>query len=291
MHVHLDHLQIADADDAVADAHQVFAQLVDVGKGCALFQVDDEELGAIGKLDLAQVHIDDIRVIAEVRLAARVARSLGLHFGDDLLAHDRGEKAAHDGHKSHAARVHDARLLQYGQKFGGLRERPVPFLDDGGKEGLKVLILARDLDGVLTHHANDGEDGALLGDGDGAVCDLGARLQSLGERPGVHFGLAVVQDGTDPAEDLREDDARIAARTAQSALGDVIAHVGEAVGGSGEFLDRRLHRERHVGAGIAVGHGEDVERVHLCPIIFQHLRADKDHLTECGAIDRFLHET
>ena len=45
--------------------------------------------------------------------------------------------------------------------------------------------------------------------------------------------------------------------------------------GRGKLLDRRLHGEGHIRTRIAVGHGEDVERVYLRPVVFQHFCATK----------------
>ena len=290
MHMHLDHFEIADADDAVADVHQVFPELIDIGKRGALFQIDDEEFRAVGELDVAEVHADDIGIVAEVRLGL-LLDGLRLHFGRDLLAHDGSLEAAHDGHEAHAARVDDARLLQNGKKFGGHGKRPVALRDDRGDERFEIFILARHLDGELAHEAHDGKDGAFLGDGDGVIGNFGALFHRLGKSAGIHFGLADAEHRADAAEDLRKDDARVAARAAQRPLRDAVAHFHKGIGrGRGKLLDRRLHGEGHIRTRIAVGHGEDVERVYLRPVIFQHFRADQNHLSERRTVDRFLHE-
>ena len=42
MNVHLDHFKIADANNAVADPHKIFAKFIDIGKRRALFEIDNK---------------------------------------------------------------------------------------------------------------------------------------------------------------------------------------------------------------------------------------------------------
>ena len=60
MDVHLDQLEVADADDGIADAHELLFEAVYIGESGGFFQVDDEKLGAVGKLDLTEVEVDDV---------------------------------------------------------------------------------------------------------------------------------------------------------------------------------------------------------------------------------------
>ena len=67
------------------------------------------------------------------------------------------------------------------------------------------------------------------------------------------------------AQDLRGDDAGVAARAHERAGGDGLADLGggSADGQLGQACNDGFQRQRHVRAGVAIGHGEDVETVDL----------------------------
>jgi len=69
---------------------------------------------------------------------------------------------------------------------------------------------------------------------------------------------------------LREDDARVAARAHQGAIGrplDDLARVRGA--GVTRLTQSGVERHAHIGAGIAVGNGKHVERVDGGAMAFQ----------------------
>ena len=129
MHVHFHEFQVADADDRIADGHQFFFEFVYIRERRLFFEVDDEKFRAVGKFDFPEIEIDDIRIVAE-----RVFRigSFGFVYGGlvHLFAVENGQKSAVHAQKPHAARVHDARFFQNGQKFGRLGERLFALFDD-----------------------------------------------------------------------------------------------------------------------------------------------------------------
>lgn len=53
---------------------------------------------------------------------------------------------------------------------------------------------------------------------------------------------------------------------------------------SGELLGHRGERERHVGAGVTVGHGEDVELVDLLGLVGNGSRSDRKQVRMVFAI-------
>ena len=289
VHVHFDQFEVADADDAVADVQKFFLQTVDVGERGLHFQVDDEKFGAVRKFDFAQVEVDDIRIVAE-HILVRLGRGGDVrHLFGDFFAVEHAQKSAIDAQKAHTARVHDARFFEHGQKFGRLGERLFAALDDVGEKFVEFFIAGRDFHRMFAHHAGNGEHGPFFGFGDGGIGDLSAALHGAGKALDGDL-FARLQFRTDAAEQLRKNDARIAPGAFERAFGDGVAQFGEAVGSAKpQFAHGRLDGQRHVRARVAVRHGEDVERVDLRAVYFEHLGAELDHLPEFGAADRFWH--
>jgi hypothetical protein len=62
-------------------------------------------------------------------------------------------------------------------------------------------------------------------------------------------------------KDLREDHPAVAARAHQRPVANGLAHCGEIAVGTLELGHHRLERQRHVGAGVAVGDRVHVEAV------------------------------
>ena len=145
---------------------------------------------------------------------------------------------------------------------------------------------------MFAHHAHNRQNRAFLGDGYGPVSDLCARLHGLCKGAGVEFLAAFAQYRTDPPQNLGQNNARVAPRALERALGDAVAYLHKGIGRTGgKLLYRRLHGERHVRARISVGNGKHVERVHLASVIFEKPSTAQDHLAEFGAVYRFLHYT
>ena len=57
---------------------------------------------------------------------------------------------------------------------------------------------------------------------------------------------------------------------------------------TGLFLTKEK-AQGHIDAGIAVGHGEYVQRVHFCTIDFQLFSANQYHFPKFGTVNRFMH--
>ena len=75
-------------------------------------------------------------------------------------------------------------------------------------------------------------------------------------------------------QDLAEDHARVAPGAHERAVRDRLADLGHGLGRP-ELLDHRLEGQRHVRAGVAVGHRVDVEPV-------QRLLVDAERVPEAG---------
>ena len=155
VNVHLDEFQIADADDRIADLHQLFFEFIDVCKGRGLFEVDDEKFGAVGKFDFAQIEVDDVGIVAE-HVLFRLARLGGdVQFSRNFLAIEGTEEPAVDAQKAHAARIDDARLFENGEKFGRFGERFLALFDDRIQKFGEIAEFRRGLAGVFAHLARD----------------------------------------------------------------------------------------------------------------------------------------
>ena len=229
VHMHLDEFQVADADDRIADLHQLFFQFIDVRKGRGFFEVDDKKFGAVGKLDFAKVEIDDVGIVAENILLRLACLGRNFQFSRNFLAVEGAEEPAVDAQKTHAARVDDARLFQNGQKFGRFGERFLALFDDRIQKFGKIAEFRRGLAGVFAHLARDRQNGALFGLGNGGIGDFCAVFHRF--REGFEGDLLRFFNlRANAAEQLRQNDARISARALQSALGYGVAQFGKTVG-------------------------------------------------------------
>ena len=90
------------------------------------------------------------------------------------------------------------RFFEDGEKFGGHGESLVALRDNVREKLLKIFLSRRGFARVFAHHADDGEDGAFLGNGYGAVGDLGARFHRLCKNLRVEFFSAFADHRTDP---------------------------------------------------------------------------------------------
>ena len=147
--------------------------------------------------------------------------------------------------------------------------------------GTDVVVAASQVDGHVSLAVRDsgpgirdGEDGALLRSHDALAGTHGALLHHADDRVGVDdLEVAGRHHLADAADHLAEDDAGVAAGRHQGSSReggrlDRQRHHTEgpralllAAGG----VEGLVEREVHVGAGVAVGDGVDVERVDLGP--------------------------
>ena len=136
-------------------------------------------------------------------------------------------------------------------------------------------------------HAADREDGALGGLHDGLV----GRLDAGGEGGGKLLRvcrLQALQGLGNAAEQQRQNDAGIAAGAAQQ-------RVRRALARRADLLERLLrerdgggvHGQAHVGAGIAVRHGEYVQIIDGLLVLFQCRVRAQEHFLKRGGIDPF----
>ena len=106
-----------------------------------------------------------------------------------------------------------------------MTEEVAALLYDIRQEFGKILIFGRRLPRKFAHHAGDGEHRALFRLGNGGIGDLCAVFHRFGERLD-RDRVAVFDLRADPAEQLRQNNARIAARPFERALRNGVAQLG-----------------------------------------------------------------
>ncbi len=273
VHVDLDHVLVADHEGAVADGRQERLErgLVDGLSG-------DEQAGAVA------VHGELRRCGGRRRLrgAAPLPRAQGdpRQRDGDVGVHefgDAGREAAEEHEKPVPAGVDDAGLLQGRQLLGRLLDRHSAGLLDRHEQLVEAQRVGHALR-RLRHLADHGEHGALDGLLDGAIGAGGAFGESFFEiGRGEVCGAA--PHVTEAADDLRQDDARVAARAHERALGDGGGYGRDAFDVALlELFEDGAHGERQVGARVAVRH-----RIHVEVVDDAALRLDGG---EGGADDR-----
>ena len=274
VHVHLERLVVLADDKAVADAVEVgpVCREIDVG---ILLAHDEHRVEGEG----------DILRVENVKGAAlgRVYLAL-LRRGDDLPA-QRGEHGADDDHIAHAARVHDAGLLEHGVLIYRVGKRVLAGLYGAHEHVFKACPGLGGLDrggGGQTRHREDGALGRLH---DGLV----RRVHAVGHSPGKFDGpggLRALEALGDAAEEKRQNDAGIAARAAQQGGGDAVRRLVHGDEAALAQLSRRVaESQAHVRAGVAVGNGEHVEFVYLLYIRPERRVRTQYHLFERGGIN------
>ena len=182
------------------------------------------------------------------------------HLGR-ALARDGCAQPPDDLEQPRAAGVDDARFLEDGEELGRPRERLLASRDDeceevepfqfAGLRGLRRL-------GHLTDH---GQHRALDRPPHGSVCGVARGSK----RPRDHRlvdRIALAEHVRETADDLAEDDPRVASRTHERGTRQLPGY--RLVPGGGrllEALDDRAHRQRQVRSGVTVRHRIDVEIV------------------------------
>ena len=228
---------------------------------------------------LGAVRIGDLR-LRQSRSGGRLAAGHGvlLRCGDEI-ALEHLVHGVEDAQEAVAARVYHACLFQLGQLFRGLVQGGIGGGDNGHEQGLKILIRGElhQLSGTLGSRPHDGQDGALGGVHDRLISALDAGVHGLGKvRDGG--GLLLLQGTGDTAEEDGEDDAGVAAGTAEH----ILCHAtgASAQGHSGvelEVIDP-THGHGHIGTGIPIGHRKHVHIVDGLAVGGQQIGSAAQHL-------------
>ena len=274
VYVHLHQREIADDHHAVADAGQAGAEFVDVVLGHAGVHILDDEFGAILELDLLH------RIVIILKFEGRRAADVGGGILD-LFAVKGCAPALEHGQQTLSAGIDHARLLERREHVRSLFQNGLTAADDLIQQlGQVARMLDHIAAGILRDHADDGQDGALLRLHNGLVRRLRAGLKPLRERFRVD-GLRPVDAARKAAQNLGEDDAGVAARALERAAG---GHAEQLAGARlvqrRNLLDGGFHRQGHIGARVAVRHGENVQRVNRLAVLFKQIGSRNNHFLE-----------
>ena len=260
---------------AVAHGAQELKTLVLVKRGVGL----KEELVAVAELRALPIVVGLNLNATEGRVAGRAS---GIKRGGEILdngaaAKRGGDKVLQEDGKAKGAGVDHAVLLEDRQQVGRAGDGLVGLDDDGVERVLGRELLLFALVGLGRDIAQHREDRALDGLADGLEGDLDGATEGEGDVGGRDRLIGRNETLGHATQDLRGDDAGVAAGTHQGAVGDGAGnglHIGIS-GKGGKLLGHRGERERHVGAGVAVGYGEDVELVDLLGLVGNGSRSDR----------------
>ena len=158
VHMHLHKLRIAHYNQTVANAQELFPQLVDGLFGDVFVHMLDEEFRAVAKFDIGRADIILGRSRGDLLLG-----DAQIQFGGDLLSIDGHFKALIDHDQPCAAGVDHTRFFQDGQKLRRLFERFGARLDHRIDEGQQVCPAVYLFARLLGHALGNRQDRALLG--------------------------------------------------------------------------------------------------------------------------------
>ena len=205
-------------------------------------------------------------------------------IGGHGLAAQPFEHAVGNGDKAQRTAVHHACLLEYRQQLGRAQQRAVHLFDIERQKPLHIGVGCEQRTDVLDALARDRENGSLGRLDDRVIGSLAAACQRVAQRGGVELRTRR-QRSVEALEKLREDHARIAARTEQHALAEPF-EVGAGVRFGSGVADAVRKRQPHIGAGVAVGNGKHIEAVDLRFTCLQLRQTVFYHLFQLGAGNR-----
>ena len=251
MDMDLENLIVVADHQAVADAVEIDPQGIEVHVRVLLADNVDRVIGEGDVLQRGALGKDRGR-LGDLLDAHLIRRR-------EDLALQGGKHGLEDHHVAHAARVHNAGLLEHGIKVDGVGQGLFPGGDGGLQRVLQRGALLRGGAGGLGGQAGDGEDRALGGLHDGLVGGVHALLHSGGEGARVRLVQALELFGN-AAKQQAQNHAGVAARRAQQGGGHAVSRGGDG----GKLILPQLHGglfhgQAHVGAGVAVRNGKNVQ--------------------------------
>ena len=273
VYMYLKGLVVLADDQAVAYAVEVFAQGLQVHVRLVLAH---DEHGVEGE--------GDVLGAENVEGGLRGLGHLGGLGGGGHFPSQGGEHGPKDDEIALAAGVHNAGLFQHGVEVDGVLQGLFTGLDGADQAVFQAGPGGGCLGSGGGGQAGDGEYGALGRLHNGLVSGLHAVGHSAGELHGP-CGLGAFQAPGDAPEQQGEDDAGVAPGAPEQGGGDT-------VGGGGNGLKILLaqlggglvHGQAHVGAGVSVGHGKDVQVVYHLGVGCKGRIGAENHLFERGGV-------
>ena len=172
-------------------------------------------------------------------------------IGGHGLAAQPLEHALRDSDKAQRTAVHHACLLENRQQLGRAQKRAVHLVEIERKKPLNTGVGQELRTNTLDALARDRENGSLGRLDDCVIGGLVTACQRVAQLGGA--GLCTRRQRSVKAlEKLRENHARIAARTQQHALAELF-EIGAGVRVGSGIADAVRERQPHIGAGVAVG--------------------------------------
>ena len=260
----------------IADDEQRVAELEQLGLDRVVVEVlaFDHEHGAVAVLRQLLVNRVDVQLLA---LRRRFRQ---------LLACGRRCETADDLEQADAAGIDDARFAEDRELLRRARDRLLAAADEPGEQLVDVVPV--EALALLRHFADDGEHRPFDRLPHGAVGSVAGRLERTGDDAGVDRRRSAERLGR-TADDLREDHAGVPARTHQRGARDLLDE-GRAILGRRllEPVDDRPCGQREVRAGVAVGHGIDVEVVDPLAVAFERRERAAGKLENPGEVAHAL---
>src|SRR5690606_18742381 len=184
-----------------------------------------------------------------------------------------------------ASRVDNACLAQDIEHLWRLRQRLARALERRFQHRKDVALARRRLRRLFGSDADHGQHRAFDRTHHGGVGLLASAIQCRREVLPADGGLAL--DGSREApKDLGEDDAGVAPRAHERAEGEPVGDRTDAgrVIRLARGLERGVHRERHVRAGVAIRDREDIERVDAITVVVEPLRRERQRAQQVLAL-------
>ena len=182
------------------------------------------------------------------------------------------------------AGIDHAGLAQNRQHRWRLRNRFFGCLDRGGENRLEIAALFGNDHGRRRSLSDYRQDRTLDRLDDGLV----RSRRSLSQRPGKVGAvetLPAAQPFGHAPKYLRGDDAGVAPSAHERPEADGGGYsIGRPAGHSIRLGQCRAHRGEHVAAGVAVRHGEYVERVHLVDMVGKVVDGGVEGRQESGSV-------
>ena len=166
----------------------------------------------------------------------------------------------------------------------GVLQRDLRRLDGAHQDAFQIGVVRCKVSCRVAGQAGDGKDGALGRLHDGFIRRFHTGGQRLGKVLAVCFQLSLERFGKAP-EQKRKNDARVSARAAQKRrrryVGSLCQRLRAALF---EILRRSSEGHAHIGAGVAVGHREDVQLVDFLLFLLNCGAGGYDHPGKCRAV-------
>ena len=280
VHMHLDDLFVVRHQHAVANGFQVEPQLHGL-LGSVRVPADDE-LGAVGKVNLAVELSGGAFEELGGLLGPLLLREAGLN---DNAAPEDAEHALQNQAEALSARIHHPGPLEHRQQLGSLLQglrgphaHRVPH-----PHGLGGPVV-QSVPALLGGHPGHGENGALGGPGYGLIGLLHAQVQSLEKGWSVR-PLQVPQALGHAPEQQGEDDPGVAPGPPQHGGGGLFGHLsgGDGLGQGLQGVGRGPDGHGHVGAGVAIRDGENIQVVNLLAVFGDVVGSGNDRVFQLRA--------